>query len=378
MSLTERLPAPAAPGARRHTARTSPLKRAAYLARIAAVYARPSKGPLSFWHETPRLNEAAFATVLPGLPGLPGVPGLPEAARPYWMTFAGKARYQGPFDADGVPLLDYRGDIGVQYNPIAIAQYGLARYNQSCETTAAAAPAADGTHASPMASAFAVATWLAKSLRPNAHGIPVWMHHFDWPYRQTLRAPWYSGLAQGCGLSMLVRAAAASTGTSRGASFGAAAHEAFRSMLLPVADGGVLATDSQGHTWIEEYLVDPPSHILNGFIWALWGVRDYGQWARSAPAEELWQSGVRTLEARLASYDTGWWSLYELPPPGAEHMLASQYYHRLHITQLRVLDRMIGRTVFGPTADRFEHYLSKRHLRLRAVVEKAYFKVRNY
>jgi hypothetical protein len=341
------------------TAPPTRLQRAAYLARIAAVYACPSRGPLSFWHETPALNEDAFATALPG------VPGLPEAARPYWMTFAGKSRYQGPFDADGVPMLDYRGDIGVQYNPIAIAQYGLARYNLSC-----------------LHSSLAAATWLAKNLRPNAHGIPVWMHHFNWPYRQTLRAPWYSGLAQGCGLSMLVRAAAAtenvSRGTSGGTFFGAAAHEAFRSMQLSVADGGVLDTDSQGHTWIEEYLVEPPSHILNGFIWALWGVRDYAQWARSAPAKHLWQSGLRTLEARLASYDTGRWSLYELPPPGAEHMLASQYYHRLHITQLRVLDRMIGRTVFGPTADRFEHYLSKRHLRLRAVVEKAYFKVRNY
>src|SRR6202011_3670662 len=80
-----------------------------YLARIARVYARPSKGPLSFWHERPEINEAAFGD-----------------GREYFMRFQGKAAYAGPFDGAGVPLLDYRGDIGVQHNPIAIAQYGLA------------------------------------------------------------------------------------------------------------------------------------------------------------------------------------------------------------------------------------------------------------
>ena len=50
------------------------------------------------------------------------------------MRFQGKAAYAGPFDSAGVPLLDYRGDIGRQHNPIAIAQYGLARFNRWCST----------------------------------------------------------------------------------------------------------------------------------------------------------------------------------------------------------------------------------------------------
>ena len=32
-------------------------------------------------------------------------------------------------DADGIPLLDYHGNIGLQYNPIAIAQWGLGNFN---------------------------------------------------------------------------------------------------------------------------------------------------------------------------------------------------------------------------------------------------------
>src|SRR5687767_8981414 len=154
--------------------------RAAYLSRILRVYAHRRSGPLSFWYERPEPNERALA----------GDPG-------YFMRFARKARYRGPFDEQGVPMLAYGGDIGCQYNPIAIAQYGLARFKNWL---------ADGTGSQHRAWTVA-ASWLARELRPNHHGVPVWMHHFDWPYRQRLVAPWYSGLAQGAGLSMLVRAA---------------------------------------------------------------------------------------------------------------------------------------------------------------------------
>src|SRR5499426_3618782 len=169
--------------------------RVSYLARVVRVYTHKRSGPLSFWYEQPELNERAFR-------------GLPD----YFMRFAGKARYAGPFDPDGIPLLDYRGNIGRQYNPIAVAQYGLARFNRWCET------GEDGDRTA----WISVSRWLASTLQPNAHGVPVWLHQFDWPYRNVLKAPWYSGLAQGNGVSMLVRAAV-ETGDD---TFTAAAHRA--------------------------------------------------------------------------------------------------------------------------------------------------------
>ena len=39
---------------------------------------------------------------------------------PYYMSFHSKANYNGHYDADGIPMLDYYGSIGIQYNPIAI------------------------------------------------------------------------------------------------------------------------------------------------------------------------------------------------------------------------------------------------------------------
>ena len=114
----------------------------------------------------------------------------------YYMLFHYKAEYNSYYDANGIPMLNYKGYIGLQYNPIAIAQYGLGNYNLWCDT-----------HKESRFHKFITAAdWLVDNLVKNRHGISVWMHHFDFLYREILRAPWYSGLAQGQGISLLLRA----------------------------------------------------------------------------------------------------------------------------------------------------------------------------
>jgi hypothetical protein len=326
--------------------------RAAYLRRIASVYLFPAQGPLSFWYETPEINPRALGRRLRN-----------SAPREYYMTFAGKARYRGPFDSDGVPLLDYRGEIGLQSNPIAIAQYGLASYNRFLSAGDPDARAA----------AIRAAGWMVRHLESAPGQVPVWQHHFDWPYRQVLRAPWRSGLAQGCGVSLLVRIA---TETGE-AAYADAARAAFRALTLPVAEGGVLVRDGEGALWIEEYLVTPPSHILNGFIWAAWGVYDFARWAHDSVAFAIFNESMRTLVGNLRRFDTGNWSRYELSDEGPP-MLASPYYHRLHIVQLRVLYEITGLVPFSEYAARWERYERSRLLRNWALARKIWFKLRRY
>ena len=172
---------------------------------------------------------------------------------------------------------------------------------------------------------------------------------------------------------MLVRAAKAS-GDSK---YADAAHAAFEPLRRPVAEGGVLITDALNDVWIEEYLVDPPSHILNGFIWALWGVYDYATWSRSTEAWRLWTTCVGTLHRRLDEFDTGWWSLYEARD-GNREMLASRYYHALHIVQLSVMHRLTDVDFFADRADRFQSYLDRPSNRAQAFARKAVFKLRHY
>jgi heparosan-N-sulfate-glucuronate 5-epimerase len=330
--------------------------RSRYYQRIFSAYvlSRLGSGPsqLTFWHETPELNPRATASQL----------------GEYYMLFREKADYAGHFDDAGIPMLDYHGVIGLQYNPIAIAQWGLANYNRFRES-------GDEVR---LQKTLKAANWLAANLEQNAHGLWVWNHHFDWDYRDTLKAPWYSGLAQGQGVSLLLRAHA----LAEGSGYQRAAEKAFVALTRPIAEGGVLFEDEQQDLWIEEYIVDPPTHILNGFMWALWGVNDFWLARSDASAKRIFDRGVETLRRNLSAFDTGYWSLYE--QSGNEQsgtrlkMLASPFYHQLHIVQLRVMFMLTADARFAAVAEQWESYSRIRRNRIRALIEKSVFKLLRY
>jgi len=201
----------------------------------------------------------------------------------------------------------------------------------------------------------------------------VWNHHFDWEYRTSLRAPWYSALAQGQGLSLLLRAFRETNNIH----YLRAAEQAFVSFERETGAGGVCFTDRDNNLWFEEYLVSPPTHILNGFIWAAWGVYDFLVATKSPSAQLLFARAVKTLCENLKNYDLDFWSLYEqsgtfLP------MVASPFYHRLHIVQLRVMYKLTGEKIFASYADRWENYTRSLINRTRALCYKSVFKLCYY
>jgi hypothetical protein len=318
-----------------------------YYRRLFPAYLGPKASQLSFWHETPEANERFHTKELDG----------------YYMSFTAKADYPGTYDASGIPLLNYHGKLGLQYNPIAIAQYGLGNYNIFLHNR-------DPERRRKW---LAVADWLAKNLEQNDAGLWVWNHHFDWEYRTPLKAPWYSALAQGQGISMLVRAHR-ETGEEI---YLDAAHRAFEAFLSSIDQGGVVYVDENGHTWFEEYIVVPPTHILNGFIWASWGVYDYFLATEYGRAKTLFDEGVRTLAANLHRYNAGFWSLYEHSGTWLK-MLASPFYHHLHIVQLDVLYRLTGEEIFKRYATRWNSYRESRPKRTAALAYKILFKLCYY
>src|SRR5579872_7177514 len=125
-----------------------------YYRRIFSAYLLKQKSQLTFWHETPQINPEAPCSEL----------------GQYFMLFSEKADYAGVHDAAGIPMLDYRGRIGAQYNPIAIAQWGLGNYNLFARS-------GDGERARKF---LAASDWLVAHLEQNRFGVWVWNHHFDW------------------------------------------------------------------------------------------------------------------------------------------------------------------------------------------------------
>jgi heparosan-N-sulfate-glucuronate 5-epimerase len=323
------------------------VSRLQYYQRLFGAYLVPGNSHLTFWHETPQANPQASIHQL----------------GQYYMLFAEKADYPGHHDSAGIPMLDYHGKIGLQHNPIAVAQWGLGNYNLFCQTQTEERKK----------KFLAASDWLCAHLEPNSHGSWVWNHKFDWEYRSPLKAPWYSALAQGQGISLLLRAYQ----ETRIAAYLEAAQRAFNSFLKSTSEGGVTFTDARGNLWFEEYIVSPPTHILNGFIWAAWGVYDYFLATQDIVAKDLFAQALLTLRANLHRYDLGFWSLYEqsgtvLP------MVASPFYHRLHVMQLRVMHRLTGDETFARFADKWEAYARSRAKRTRALCYKSAFKLCYY
>lgn len=318
-----------------------------YLQRIFSAYLGKGNSQLTFWHGIPRVNPNA----------------LTKEVGQYYMPFLYKANYQGPFDQNGIPLLDYHGKIGKKYNPIAIAQYGLGHYNLYKKT-------GDKRN---LEIAIKQTDSLVNNLEANKYGLKVWMHHFDWEYRDKLKAPWYSALAQGNGISLLVRIYLE---TNKKKYF-ETARQAFESLLTTIDKGGVLFIDKNNYYWLEETIVDPPTHILNGFLWTLFGVWDYWLLTKDEKAKNLFNKCIKTLKNNLQKFDIGFWSLYEQSGTKMK-MLASPFYHSLHIVQLKILYQITDEPIFKEYAEKWEKYKQNWLYRNFALIYKAIFKIFYY
>lgn len=239
-----------------------------------------------------------------------------------------------PLDAHGVPLVDYGPPAGRQYNPCVVADFGLEYW----ELWLAGRPDARNAF-------LCQAKWLvANQDRGN------WYYRFDWDLpTHGMRSPWISAISQGKAVSLLLRAWQ-DTGDS---SFAEAAHAGLQPFGIPIDRGG-LACRVEGGTWFEEY-PNPsrPGHVLNGHMWALFGLWDAVRATNHPMARQWFDEGARALEANLPRYDTGYWVLYELLP--GRPLVNSSYMH-FQVDQLRVLAAITGTASLAAAADRWESY----------------------
>ncbi len=325
----------------------------AYLSRIINAYILNRRDSnLSFWHTPLSVNELDNEDI--------------SGVRRYPMNFIAKTAFKNHCDDDGVIMLNYHGSIGLQYNPNAIAQQALGYFDKYLDNQ-------KGEDAF-----LTQANYFLNKGRAVRDGIILWEYNFPFEMRNYLSSPWRSALAQGQALSVLIRAHQV-TGNKIYAEMAHKGYKAFHSSARE-HEAGVL-DDQDGFIWLEEYILNPPNHVLNGFIWALWGVRDYAVYFNDDHAHNLWEECLKTLEANLENYDLGFWTSYDWPQgydKKQPFMPSSIYYQKLHAVQMLAMYNLTDRKVFLKYHKKWQAYLESNWNKMTSQLWKVYFKLRYF
>ena len=182
----------------------------------------------------------------------PFEPGDPSGG--YYNDLTVEILRYGPSAADGRAALAEMVSDRRLANPIDIAQLGLGALQQVDRSREW------------LSVARAAAEWLAADL--DADGRLAFL--FAMPHTFPVSPPWYSAMAQGEAASLLVRAAA---------EFGEAelARAAVRASRSLLDSGSGLVSQTDAGPVLQEYPTEVPSHVLNGWMFALWGLYDVGR-----------------------------------------------------------------------------------------------------
>lgn len=257
------------------------------------------------------------------------------------------------FDEDGIPLNTTYIDVEaprLHYYPISIGQYGLAVFHSYLKTRLS----------DKREHFLRIADWFVKNVVLDEKLGAFWLTDVPKPeYR--VEKPWKSAFTQSRAISILLRAWRI-TGDPH---YLELATKALRPFTYDISEGGVSANLLSGQPFFEEYVASEPTMVLDGHIFALFGLFDF---VRSVTpdvdpsghelAKQIFQSGVDSLLRWLPEYDMGFWVRFNLCR--MEHYPAVDPctigYLRLVAEQLKILTQLSGQAKFQQYAEKFTKY----------------------
>lgn len=175
----------------------------------------------------------------------------------------------------------------------------------------------------------------------------------------------YGAMAQGEGASLLVRAYT----YTKDEKYINAARTAIDYMLLPLEEGGTTKFEGD-KAYLMEYTFK--GMVLNGTIFAWWGLYDYvlatGDKGKYFDAKE---NTLRTIINVLPKFTCSYWSIYSL-----DGLMASPFYHHLHIAQMQAMFQLTGDPIFSKYASRWEKNEKDPLCKSLAFINKAFQKLK--
>jgi len=255
-------------------------------------------------------------------------------------------------DENGILLTRLPFSPDFKYHPVSMALCGLGKH----------ADYLDNHDPRYLQAMLRQAEWLVNNITDKG-GFGVWEHYYVLPYYD-FNIPWVHGMAQGLGVSLLLRAWQITDDVR----YRQTAERALNSFKVNIEDGGARHIDGDGNLWIEEYGIPSTPHILNGFIYALFGAYDFYRATGNDEALILFNQGVRTILDNLGDYDMGYWSRYDL----LHRYPATVKYHGIHIKQMEALYFMTGINTFIRISDRWMKGMERHYVKIVAKIYRGF------
>ena len=260
-----------------------------------------------------------------------------ETLGPYYIDMTAAIvhytdHHYGQFDEKGVPMLGF-GKYA-KYYAITVAQYGFILHDLIIK---------NGKNQNMENVLYECLNWLESNKDENIK-TACWRcnHHNE---RYDLKEGWVSAMAQGEIISFYLRMYQ----YTKKENLLETALKAYEFMKIDVKDGGIRTFDSNGNLWLEEFPSNPPSYVLNGFIYAIFGLYDLYRITKRKDVKNDIDDCILTLKNELHKYDVGYWSLYD---QRTKELVQDYYQKNVHIPQMEVL-------YFLTKEDTFLYYKNK-------------------
>ena len=263
---------------------------------------------------------------------------LSEEKDPYGFETIASLSTNYPKDENGVRLFSIQGKLC--YYPVNLSQFILWYidcYNKTQNTEYLSRSELFANKIIDLSVSYNDACYLPYDFDINPHGNKSIL----------LKAPWFSGMAQGQALSVFVRL----YNITRNKKYLDFAHKLFYSFKNYKKDNLIWTVfiDADNYYWIEEYPDIEPGRVLNGFIFGIYGLYDYYFLTKDPVCKYYLEAAITTIQKYIGEFrNPGNVSFYCL-----RHEHTDANYHQIHIDQLKTLYYMTGESYFLNVADEF-------------------------
>ncbi|MCJ7691304.1 MAG: D-glucuronyl C5-epimerase family protein [Clostridiaceae bacterium] len=278
----------------------------------------------------------------------------PKILGKYYLDFSSKADYPGEFSEKGIPLFSYTG-LPLIEQPIVIAQYALGLY-EMLENK-------DFMDEELRNKFLLTANWFETN-QVNVKGGKGWYIYKLYP-EYGLNKPWISAMTQGEAISVLTRASV----LTKNYQFEQLAIEALGPFESNVKDGGLINYFNSIPVYEEFPSPHKTSGVLNGILFALFGVYDLVLLNKNQRAQNIFEKGVDSLKKLVPYYDLNYWTRYYLFDYPKKYT-SSFTYHILVAEQLKAMFYLSGESIFVEYAEKWIECSKSFFKKNRALFEK--------